>query len=153
MGGGLQLGEQLLAAAQLGQRGAESGLPERRPQRPGQVALGQLVQLTAGPRVVRGPGDQQAGRRVEQPAGRELQRHRTAPHQRGVERRPGGLHPRVQAVEPARPPGDVDPGQDRGGDDDDGDRQRAHSATSTLPAAGTTAWYTLTTSLATTGQS
>src|SRR5215469_4586475 len=153
MGGGFQLGQQFVAAAQLGQRGAEPGLAERRPQRPGQVALGQLVQLTAGPGVVRRPGDQQAGRRVQQPAGRQLQRHRAAPHQRGVEGRPGGLHTRVQAVEPARPPGHVDPGQDRYGDDDDGQSQRAHSATSTLPAAGTTAWYTLTTSPATTGQS
>ena len=67
--------------------------------------------------------------------------------------RAGRLHPRVQPVEPARPPGHVDPDQDRGGYDDDRDGQRAHGTTSTLPVAGVTAWYTCTTSLATTGQS
>src|SRR6185312_4405036 len=153
VGRGLQLGEQLVPPAQLSQGGAEAGLAERRAQRPGQVALGQLVRLTGGPRVVCGPGQQQAGRRVKQPAGGELQRHRAAPHQRGVQGRAGGLHPRVQAVEPARAPGHIHPGQDRDGDDDDDDGQRAHGTTSTFPAAGTTAWYTLTTSRATTGQS
>src|SRR6266513_1513664 len=153
VGGGLQLGKQLAAPAQLGQGGVETGLAQRRPQRPGQVALGQLVRLTGGPGVVRGPGQQQAGRRVKQPAGGEFQRHRAAPHQRGVQGRTGRLHPRVQAVEPARAPGHIDPDQDRDGDDDDADGQRAHGTTSTFPAAGTTAWYTLTTSRATTGQS
>src|SRR5215467_9795843 len=153
VGCGLQLGEQLVAPAQLGQGRAEAGLAQRRPQRPGQVALGQLVRLTGGPGVVRRPGQQQAGRRVEQAAGGELQRHRAAPHQRGVQGRAGGLHPRVQAVEPARAPGHIHPDQDRDGDDDDADGQRAHGTTSTFPAAGTTAWYTLTTSRATTGQS
>src|SRR6266516_2551427 len=138
---------------QLGEGGAEAGLAQRRPRRPGQVALGQLVRLTGGPGVVRGPGQQQAGRRVKQPAGGEFQRHRAAPHQRGVEGRAGRLHPRVQAVEPARAPGNIHPDQDRDGDDDDADGQRVHGTTSTFPAAGTTAWYTLTTSRATTGQS
>src|SRR6516225_492285 len=153
VGGGLELGEQLVAPAQLGQGGAEAGLAQRRPQRPGQVALGQLVRFTGGPGVVRGPRHQQAGRRVEQPAGGEFQRHRAAPQPRGLAGRAGRLHPRVQPVEPARPPGHVHPDQDRGGDDDDRDGQRAHGTTSTLPAAGTTAWYTLTTFRATTGQS
>ena len=153
MGGGLQLREQLIAPAELGQGRAEAGLAQRRPQRAGQVALGELVRLTGGPGVVRRTGDQQAGRRIKQPTGREFQRHRTAPHQRRVKSGTGGLHPRVQAVDPARAPGHVDPGQDRDADGDDADGQGAHSTTSTLPAAGTTAWYTLTTSRATTGQS
>ena len=53
MGSGLQLREQLIAPAELGQGGAETGLAQRRPQRAGQVALGKLVRLTGGPRVVR----------------------------------------------------------------------------------------------------
>src|SRR5262249_61440286 len=117
------------------------------------VVFGGTARPAGGRRVVRRPGDQQACRRVEQPAGRELQRHRAAPHQRGIERGTRGLHPRVQTVDPARAPGHVGPGQDRGADDDDRNGQGAHSPPSTLPAAATTAWYTFTTSWATTGQS
>src|SRR5215831_6158603 len=56
MGGRLQLSEQFVAPSQRGQRGPEARLAQRRPQRPGQIALGQLVRRTGGPGVVRGPG-------------------------------------------------------------------------------------------------
>src|ERR1700722_15532931 len=91
VGGALQLGQELLAVVQAGQRDPEVGLAEDRPQRAGQVALGVLAARAGGPGIVRGPGQQDAGGRVEQAGGRQLQRHRAAPDQGGVQREAGRL--------------------------------------------------------------
>src|SRR5215470_12302851 len=119
VGGGFEFGEGLVPAAARGQVGAEARLAQRRPQGAREVALGPLVGLARRPCVVRGPGDEQARRRVEQAAGGQFERDGAAPDQRRVERGPRRLHPGVQPVQPARAPRHVDADQDRGHDDDD----------------------------------
>src|SRR5690348_8089603 len=127
---GLGLGQQFRGAGPAGQRGAEVGLAEGRPQGPGQVALGQfLVPRRGRPGVVRGAGYQQAGGRVEEPGGGQLQRHGTAPQQGRVERGAGRVQPGVQPVQAAGPPGDVHPDQQRHRDDDDDPGHRVRTPT------------------------
>src|SRR6266581_2340920 len=134
VGRALEFGERLVPAAARGQVGAEPGLGERRPQGPGEVALRPLVGLACRPRVVGCLGDQQAGRRVEQAAGRQLPRDGTAPDQRRVERGPRGLDAGVQPVQPSRAPRDVHADQDRG--DDDQDHAGQHGRPRSPAAAG-----------------
>src|SRR5262252_7958369 len=119
VGGGLEFGERFVPAAPRGEVSAEPRLCERRPQGAGEVTFRPLVGLARGPRVVGGPSDQQARRRVEQAAGGQLDRDGAAPHQRRIERGPRGLHPGVQPVQPPGAPGHVHANQDRGDDDQD----------------------------------
>src|SRR5579875_894625 len=129
-GGGLELRDQLVRAVLAIQRGAEPGLGERGAQRACQVALGKLPRplpaleiplplVADAPCLVGRPGEQQARRRVEQPGRCQLQGHRAAPDQGEIQRRAGRLEPRVQPVEAAGPPGDVEPQEDDDRDDDD----------------------------------
>src|ERR1700691_1806247 len=151
MGGRLDLGEQFVRAVLAAQRGPEVRLAERGAQRPGEVALGQVTGTVAAPGPVHGLGEQQAGGRVEQPGGGQLEGHRAAPQQARVQRGMGHVDPCVHAVDPAGPPGHVDPDEQRGSDheDDVGD----HCATATPVRPRTTVSYTLSTSRATTDQS
>src|SRR5580704_13370283 len=123
----LNLGQQLVGAFLAAQRGTEVGLAEGGPQRPGQVALGQVTRPFPAPRPEHRRGQQEAGGRIEQPGGSQFLGHGTAPQQGHVQRDAGYVHPRVQPVDPSGPPGHVDPDEQRARDnqDDVGDHGKA----------------------------
>ena len=119
VGAPLQLGEQLLGVRHPGQRCPELRLAEDRPQRPGQVTLGQLAgrawaaraSCAASASSTLVAGSSRAGRG-------QLERHRAAPDQGRVQGGAGRLQPGVQPVQPARPPGHVH-ARNMASDDDD----------------------------------
>ena len=98
---------------------AARGSGRSRPARVGAPAARASWAAPASSRLVAGSSSPQAASSSATAA---------APHQRGVERRAGGLQPGVQPVEPARPPGHVDRDQDRDGDGDDADGQPSSPA-------------------------
>src|SRR5215469_113062 len=139
MSGRFQFGDDLVGPVLRYAVPAVQERPEIRPdehgaQGAGQLTLGQFPPGLGGPGVVREVGEQQAGRRVEQARRGELERHRTSPHQRRVERGAGRFQPGVQPVEAAGPPRHVDPGH-RDGDEDQYGSPRRHNAVTSLLAA------------------
>src|SRR5260370_11169315 len=130
----LDLGKQFVGAFLAAQRGPEAGLAEGGAQRPGEVALGQVMGPVTAAGAMHGGGQQQAGGGVEQAGGGQVQGDRTAPQHGHVQGGARHVDPGVQPVDPPRPPGPAHAHEQRRRDHQDDVRDHGNSPPVSLRA-------------------